>query len=86
MKRYLQLVGEMQGYQVPQARLALQDLETDDELVIVVPEQSVAEAIRQWAAGEGYTVSNPKKSGEGTVRWHLTVRKATAAEPSAGPA
>lgn len=79
MKRYLQLLGEMKRYQLPQAKLALQEMEADDELVIVAPEQSVAEAIQEWAANQGYTVSSPKKIGEGMVRWQLTVQKATAA-------
>jgi TusA-related sulfurtransferase len=80
MKRYLQLLGEMRGYQLPQARLAIQEMEADDELVIVAPEQGVAEAIQQWATGQGYTVSKPTKSGEGLgiIRWQLTVRKAAA--------
>lgn len=87
MKRTLQLVGEMEGYQLPQAKSAIQDMAEDDELVVVVPAQSVAEALQQWAAGQGYTVSNPKKSGEGILRWELTVRKAVAPEgkPSAKP-
>lgn len=85
MKRTLQLLGEMKGFQLPQAKSAVQHMAEDDELVIVVPEQSVAEAIQQWAIGQGYAVSNPRKSGEGMIRWQLTVRKATAPEekPSA---
>ncbi|MGH7370176.1 MAG: sulfurtransferase TusA family protein [Candidatus Methylomirabilaceae bacterium] len=87
MKRYLQLLGEMRGYQLPQARQAIQEMEADDELVIVAPEQGVAEAIQQWATSQGYTVSKPTKSGEGIgiIRWHLTVRKATTVkEPASG--
>lgn len=75
MKRYLQLLGEMKRYQLPQAKSAVQEMESDDELVIVVPERSLAEAIQQWATSQGYTVSNPKKGGEGIVRWQLTVQK-----------
>jgi len=78
MKRYLQLLGEMKRYQLPQAKVALQEMEADDELVIVAPDQSVAEAIKEWAASQGYTVSIPKKIGEGMVRWQVTVQKATA--------
>jgi TusA-related sulfurtransferase len=78
MKRYLQLLGEMRGYQLPQAKSSVQDMEPDDELVIIVPDQSMAEAIQQWATGQGYTVSNPKRSGEGMTRWQVTVQKAVA--------
>jgi hypothetical protein len=80
MKRYLQLLGEMRNYQLSQAKRAVQQMEADDELVIVVPEQSLAETIQQWAVGEGYTVSNPKKGGEGMIRWHVAVQKGTQAE------
>jgi len=78
MKRYLQLLGEMKNYQLPQAKSAVQEMEPDDELVIIVPDQSMAEAIQQWATGQGYTVPNPKRSGEGMIRWQVTVQKAVA--------
>ena len=77
MKRYLQLLGEMRNYQLPQAKTAVQEMEADDELVIIVPEQSTAEAIQQWAAAEGYSASIPKRGGEGIFRWQLTVQKST---------
>ncbi len=75
MKRYLQLLGEMRNYQLPQAKRALQEMAAADELVIIVPEQSLAEAIQQWASSQGYTVSNPRKIGEGILRWQLSVQK-----------
>jgi TusA-related sulfurtransferase len=88
MKRYLQLLGEMKSYQMPQAKRAVEDLESDDELVVVLPEQSAAEAIQQWATNQGYTASKPVKSGEGIggVRWHVTVRRSRPVEgaPSSG--
>lgn len=80
MKRYLQLLGEMRNYQLPQAKQALQEMAADDELVIVVPEQSLVDAIQQWATSQGYTVAAPKKIIEGMARWQLTVKKATPAE------
>ena len=89
MKRYLQLLGEMKHYQLPQAKSAVQEMEAEDELVIIVPEQSLAETIQQWATSQGYTVSNPKRSGEGIIRWQLTVRKTPAASekpPAEAPA
>lgn len=89
MKRYLQLLGEMKRYQLPQAKTAVQEMEADDELVIIVPEQSLAEAIQQWATSQGCTVSNPKKSGEGIVRWQLTIQKTASAgekPPAEAPA
>jgi len=89
MKRYLQLLGEMKRYQLPQAKSAVQEMEADDELVIVVPEQPLAEEIRQWATSQGCTASNPKRSGEGIVRWQLTVQKTASAgeqPPSDAPA
>jgi TusA-related sulfurtransferase len=86
MKRYLQMLGEMRNYQLSQAKRAVQEMEADDELVIVVPEQSMAETIQQWAAGQGYTASNPKKGGEGMIRWHVTVQKGTQAGEKKPPA
>ena len=80
MKRFLQLLGEMSHYRLPQAKLALQELAADDELVIVVPEQSLAGEIQQWATGEGFTVAAPKKILGGLTRWQLSVTKATPAE------
>ncbi len=83
MKRYLQLLGEMRNYQLPQAKRAIQEMAADDELVIVVPEQLLAEAIQQWASSQGYTVSNPRKIGEGMLRWQLSVQKTGAAADKA---
>ena len=76
MKRTLQLLGEMRNYQLPQAKRAVEEMAADEELVIILPEQSLAEAIQQWATGQGYTASNPKKSGEGIIRWQVSVQKA----------
>ena len=76
MKRFLQLLGEMSHYRLPQAKLALQELAADDELVIVVPEQSLAGEIQQWATSQGYTVTAPKKILGGLTRWQLSVKKA----------
>ena len=76
MKRTLQLLGEMRNYQLPQAKRAVEEMTADEELVIILPEQSLAEAIQQWATGQGYTASNPKKSGEGIIRWQVSVQKA----------
>ena len=85
MKRTLQLLGEMRNYQLPQAKRAVEEMAADEELVIILPEQSLAEAIQQWATGQGYTASNPKKSGEGIIRWQVSVQKAasTAEKPQA---
>jgi TusA-related sulfurtransferase len=76
MKRTLQLLGEMKNYQLPQAKRAVEEMAANEELVIILPEQSLAEAIQQWATGQGYTASNPKKSGEGIIRWQVSVQKA----------
>ncbi|VUZ84139.1 hypothetical protein MELA_00505 [Candidatus Methylomirabilis lanthanidiphila] len=79
MKRFLQLVGEMSHYRLPQAKLALQELAADDELVIVVPEQSLIAEIQQWATSQGFTVAAPKKMLDGLARWQLSVKKAVPA-------
>lgn len=76
MKRYLQLLGEMSHYRLSQAKLALQELADDDELVIVVPEQALAGEIQQWATSQGLIVAAPKKMLEGMARWQLSVKKA----------
>jgi len=76
MKRFLQLLGEMSHYRLSQAKLALQELAEDDELVIVVPEQSLAGEIQQWATSQGFTVAAPKKILDGLARWQLSVKKA----------
>lgn len=79
MKRFLQLVGEMSQYRLSQAKLALQELAADDELVVVVPEQALVAEIQQWATGQGLTVAAPKKMLEGLTRWQLSVKKAVPA-------
>jgi hypothetical protein len=75
MKRFLQLVGEMSHYRLKTAKLALQELIPDDELVIVVPEQSLVGEIQQWATSQGLTVAAPKKMLDGLARWQLSVKK-----------
>lgn len=79
MKRFLQLLGEMRHYRLPQAKLALQELAADDELVIVVPEQSLVGEIQQWATSQGFTVAAPKKMLDGLARWQLSVKKSVPA-------
>ncbi|MDE2060527.1 MAG: hypothetical protein KGL31_06920 [candidate division NC10 bacterium] len=79
MKRFLQLLGEMKNYRLPTAKRALQELAADDELVIVVPEQSLAGEIQQWATSQGFTVAAPKKILDGLARWQLSVKKAVPA-------
>lgn len=88
MKRFLQLLGEMKPYLLPQAKHAVQEIAAGDELVIVVPEQALAQAIQEWATSQGYTVPTPKKIIEGLARWQVTIQKpATPAEqPAAGAA
>lgn len=79
MKRYLQLLGEMKSYRLPTAKLALQELIVEDELVIVVPEQALAAEIQQWATSQGFTVAAPKKMLDGLARFQLSVKKAVPA-------
>jgi len=79
MKRFLQLLGEMKNYRLPTAKLALQELIVDDELVIVVPEQALAAEIQQWATSQGFTVAAPKKMLDGLARFQLSVKKAVPA-------
>ncbi|MBZ0168307.1 MAG: hypothetical protein K8F29_02545 [Kofleriaceae bacterium] len=69
----------MSHYRLPQAKLALQELAADDELVIVVPEQSLIAEIQQWATSQGFTVAAPKKMLDGLARWQLSVKKAVPA-------
>lgn len=80
MKRYLQLLGEMSRYRLPQVKLALQELAADDELVIVVPEQSLTAEIQQLVTSQGYTAAAPKKMLDGLTRWQLLIKKATPVE------
>src|SRR5574337_321982 len=79
MKRFLQLLGEMSHYRLPQAKLALQELADDDELAIVVAAQSLAGEIQQWATSQGLTVAAPKKMLDGLARWQRSVKKAAPA-------
>ncbi len=79
MKRFLQLLGEMKSYRLPTAKRALEELAVDDELVIVVPEQSLVGEIQQWATSQGFTVAAPKKMLDGLARWQLSVKKAVPA-------
>jgi len=79
MKRFLQLLGEMKSYRLPTAKLALQELIVEDELVIVVPEQALAAEIQQWATSQGFTVAAPKKMLDGLARFQLSVKKAVPA-------
>jgi len=86
MKRFLQLLGEMSHYRLPQAKLALQELAADDELVIVVPEQALAGEIQQWATSQGMTVAAPKKILDGLPRWQLSIKNVTPVPVEAKPA
>lgn len=69
----LSTLGEVCPFPLVEAKHAMAELTSGDELVIGFDCTQATEAIPAWAASEGYPVTHFDRTGDAS--WTITVRK-----------
>lgn len=74
MKHVLETEGQVCPFPLVEAKQAMDDLTTGDELVINFDCTQATDSIPQWAAESGYPVTHFDRTGNAS--WTITVQKA----------
>lgn len=69
----LDVVTQVCPFPLIEAKAAMAELASGDQLVIEFDCTQATEAIPQWAAEEGFTVTDYQQSGDAS--WTITVQK-----------
>ena len=69
----LDVVTQVCPFPLIEAKAAMAELASGDQLVIEFDRTQATEAIPQWAAEEGFTVTDYQQSGD--AAWTITVQK-----------
>ena len=69
----LDVVTQVCPFPLIEAKTAMAELASGDQLVIEFDYTQATEAIPQWAAEEGFTVTDYQQSGD--AAWTITVQK-----------
>ncbi|MCX2869434.1 thiosulfate utilization sulfurtransferase TsuB/YeeD [Kluyvera cryocrescens] len=69
----LDVVTQVCPFPLIEAKAAMAELASGDQLVIEFDCTQATEAIPQWAAEEGFTVTDYQRSGD--AAWTITVQK-----------
>ncbi|MDU5686273.1 MAG: thiosulfate utilization sulfurtransferase TsuB/YeeD [Kluyvera cryocrescens] len=69
----LDVVTQVCPFPLIEAKAAMAELASGDQLVIEFDCTQATEAIPQWAAEEGFTVTDYQQSGD--AAWTITVQK-----------
>ncbi|TKI06713.1 thiosulfate utilization sulfurtransferase TsuB/YeeD [Martelella alba] len=73
MLKKLDVISQVCPFPLIEAKTAMAALHAGDELVIDFDCTQATEAIPQWAAEEGHTVSDYRQVGD--AQWRITVKK-----------
>ena len=73
MKKVLETAGKVCPFPLIEAKDAMKDLQSGDDLVINFDCTQATESIPRWAAEEGHTVSNYEALSD--AAWTITVTK-----------
>lgn len=73
MIKKLDVVNQVCPFPLIEARAAMAQLQSGDELVIDFDCTQATESIPLWAAEEGHTVSDYQQVGD--AQWSITVKK-----------
>lgn len=74
MQHVLETVGQVCPFPLVEAKKAMDDLPTGDELKIDFDCTQATEALPEWAAENGYPVTHFDRVGDAS--WTITVQKA----------
>ncbi|NSL52520.1 sulfurtransferase TusA family protein [Calidifontibacillus erzurumensis] len=73
MQKVLEVMGQVCPFPLVEAKKAIQELNSGDELVIQFDCTQATESIPRWAAEEGHKVTNFEQIGD--AAWTITVQK-----------
>ena len=73
MKHVLEVMGMVCPFPFVEAKEAMNDLSSGDELVIEFDCTQATESIPRWAAEEGHTITNYEQLSD--AAWTITVQK-----------
>ncbi|MFS0644333.1 sulfurtransferase TusA family protein [Siminovitchia sp. 179-K 8D1 HS] len=73
MQKKLEVMGQVCPFPLVEAKKAIEEIGTGDELVIEFDCTQATESIPRWAAEAGHAVTNFEQIGE--AAWTITVQK-----------
>lgn len=73
MQKKLEVMGQVCPFPLVEAKKAIEEIGTGDELVIEFDCTQATESIPRWAAEAGHTVTNFEQIDE--AAWTITVQK-----------
>ncbi len=73
MKQVLEVMGMVCPFPLVEAKEAMTELSSGDELVIEFDCTQATESIPRWAAEEGHTITNYEQLSD--AAWTITVQK-----------
>lgn len=73
MQHVLEVMGQVCPFPLVEAKKAIENIKSGDELVIQFDCTQATESIPRWAAEEGHTVTNFEQTD--TAAWTITVEK-----------
>lgn len=73
MQKVLEVMGQVCPFPLIEAKKEIEEINSQDELVIKFDCTQATESIPRWAAEAGHTVTNFEQIGE--AAWTITVKK-----------
>ena len=73
MKKVLEVMGMVCPFPLVEAKEAMNEMNSGDELVIEFDCTQATESIPRWAAEEGHNITNYEQLGD--AAWTITVKK-----------
>ncbi|MEE8671259.1 MAG: sulfurtransferase TusA family protein [Heyndrickxia coagulans] len=73
MEKVLEVMGQVCPFPLIEAKKAIEEIQSGDDLVIHFDCTQATESIPRWAAEAGHTVTNFEQLDE--AAWTITVRK-----------
>lgn len=73
MKKHLQVMGMVCPFPLEEAKVAIQEINTGDELVVEFDCTQGTETIPRWAAEAGHEITDFEQVGE--AAWTITIKK-----------
>ncbi|KYC89765.1 sulfurtransferase TusA family protein [Heyndrickxia sporothermodurans] len=73
MQKVLEVMGQVCPFPLVEAKSAIEEIESGDELVIKFDCTQATESLPRWAAEEGHAVTNFEQIGD--AAWTISLKK-----------
>lgn len=73
MQKILEVMGQVCPFPLVEAKSAIEEIESGDELVIKFDCTQATESLPRWAAEAGHTVTNFEQIGD--AAWTISLKK-----------